>query len=90
MKMLFKLMKEIEETSKIPFKLKKLVGDIYASPNFCPKDGLVQATLKIANEDFIVEVAKEDERVLPLLSSYIKTNIKKLNDRKKKSFFYLP
>ena len=82
MKMLFKLMKEIEETSKIPFKLKKLVGDIYASPNFCPKDGLVQATLKIANEDFIVEVAKEDERVLPLLSSYIKTNIKKLNDRK--------
>ena len=82
MDMLFKLMREIEETSRIPFKLKKLVGDIYASPNFCPKDGLVQTKLKISNEDFILQVAKEDERVLPLLSSCIKTSIKKSNDRK--------
>lgn len=82
MDMLFKLMREIEETSRIPFKLKKLVGDIYASPNFCQKDGLVQTKLKISNEDFILQVAKEDERVLPLLSSCIKTSIKKSNDRK--------
>ena len=61
MKMLFKLMKKWKH--QIPFKYK--CGSICAYP-ILPKDGLVQATLKIANEDFLVEVAKKDERVLPL------------------------
>ena len=44
MKMLAKLMEEIEEVSKIPFKLKKVVGDIYTSPNFSIENGYVQTT----------------------------------------------
>ena len=79
MNMLVKLMKDIEEISKIPFKLKKLVGDIYTSPNFSIENGYVQTTLKLSNEEFILQVAKEDERVLPLLSSAIMTNIKTFN-----------
>lgn len=82
MNMLLKLMKEIEEIAKIPFKLKKLVGDIYTSPNFSIENGYVQTTLKLSDEEFILQVAKEDERVLPLLSSAIMTNIKTFNYRK--------
>ena len=82
MNMLVKLMKEIEEIAKIPFKLKKLVGDIYTSPSFSIENGYVQTTLKLSNEEFILQIAKEDERALPLLSSAIVTNIKTFNNRK--------
>lgn len=82
MEILVKLMDEIYEISQIPFELKKLVSDIYASPNFSEEYGVLETEIKVSNEEFKLIIPKEYENALKLLKNNIIHSIKNINDKR--------
>ena len=82
MEILVKLMGEIYEISQIPFKLKKLVRDIYTSPNFFEEFEVLETEIKVYNEVFKLIIPKEYENALKLLENNIINSIKNLNVKK--------
>lgn len=82
MEILVKLMEEIYEISQIPFKLRKLVRDIYTSPNFFEEIGILETEVKVCNEEFKLIIPKEYEKAFKLLENNIINSIKNLNAKK--------
>ena len=83
MKKINELMKDIDEISQIPFKLKNELGDIYISPSFNNKELFIEQNLKIHNENITLVVSENNVRALPLLSYFIINKITNQNNKKK-------
>ena len=83
MKKINELMKDIDEISQIPFKLKNELGDIYISPSFNNKELFIEECLKIHDKEITLVISEKDSNTLPLLT-YCIINIIKENNNKKK------
>lgn len=84
MKKINRLMEDVNTISKVPFKLSNKTEDIYISSDFKKNDNTICEQLDISETDFKITVNKSEEKVLPLLSYYIKSVISKTNYQKDK------
>lgn len=82
MKRIDELIKNINEVTQIPFKLKDELGDIYISPSFNSKDLNVEQKIETLNKIFTIIINKNEEKFIPLLSYYISNVIKDTNYEK--------
>ena len=83
MKKINELMKDIDEISQIPFKLKNELGDIYISPSFNTKEKFIEYEMKMQNEQIILVINEKDKNTIPLLSYCIINKLREQNDNKK-------
>ena len=83
MKKISELMKDIDEISQIPFKLKNELGDIYISPSFNNKELFIEHSLKALGTDAILVIGNENKNTLPLLSHCIINALKENNNKKR-------
>lgn len=85
MKNINKLMKGINNISKIEFKLSSERGDIYVSPKFKEdKENCISESFFIENDEVKIIVDKNQGNALPLLEHYIKNSIMEVNRKKDK------
>lgn len=83
MKKVNELMKDIDEISKIPFKLKNELGDIYISPSFNNMELNIENVIKVKNEELILIINQKDKNVVPLLTFCIINALDEQNKREK-------
>lgn len=82
MKKIDELIRDIDEFSEIPFMLKDELGDIYISPSFNAKGNIVETAIDIQDRELKILINKEEKRLMPLLTYYIKSNINDINYKK--------
>lgn len=83
MKKVNELMKDIDEISQIPFKLKNKLGDIYTSPSFNNMEKSIEESLKAIGTDIILVIGNKNKNVLPLLTHVITNALRENKDKKK-------
>jgi sugar diacid utilization regulator len=83
MKKINELMKDIDEISKIPFKLKNELGDIYISPSFNNMELNVENVIRVKNEELTLVINEKNKNVIPLLTFCISNALKEQNKREK-------
>lgn len=84
-----KALNDMYNISKIPFKLNSEVRDIYMSPDFVANKTDAFKEFDINKERYTISVAKQDERILPMLTYCIKNKIYKVNNEKNKTIINL-
>ena len=89
MNKLNKALNDMYNISKIPFKLNNEVRDIYISPDFVTNETDAFEEFDINKERYTISVAKQDKRILPMLTYFVRSKIYKVNNEKNETIIKL-